>query len=142
MTQSAYPNFPVMLVDDEEQALKSFEMTLRSASMNNFINCHDSRDVMLLIRSRDVEVMLLDLRMSHVSGEELLPMIVSDFPEVPVIIVTGANDVETAVKCMQQGAFDYIVKPVEKNRLISATRRAVEIRQLQRENQRLKTRVL
>jgi DNA-binding NtrC family response regulator len=142
MTQSAYPNFPVMLVDDEEQALKSFEMTLRSASMNNFINCHDSRDVMLLIRSRDVEVMLLDLRMPNIAGEELLPMIVSDFPEVPVIIVTGANDVETAVKCMQQGAFDYIVKPVEKNRLISATRRAVEIRQLQRENQRLKTRVL
>jgi DNA-binding NtrC family response regulator len=142
MTQSTYPNFPVMLVDDEEQALKSFEMTLRSASMNNFIKCHDSRDVMLLLRSRDIEVMLLDLRMPNISGEELLPMIVGDYPEVPVIIVTGANDVDTAVKCMQQGAFDYIVKPVEKNRLISAARRAVEIRQLQRENQMLKTRVL
>ena len=129
MTDPAYPNFPVMLIDDEEQALKSFEMALRSANMNNFISCHDSRDVMPLLQNRDIEVMLLDLRMPHISGEELLPKITSDYPEVPVIIVTGANDVETAVTCMQQGAFDYIVKPVEKSRLVSATRRAVEIRE-------------
>ena len=142
MTESAYPNFPVMMIDDEEQALKSFEMTLRSASMNNFISCHDSRDVMPLLHSRDIEVMLLDLRMPHISGEELLTKIVSDYPDTPVIIVTGANDLETAVKCMQQGAFDYIVKPVEKSRLVSATRRAVEMRELQRENQLLKTHML
>ncbi len=142
MTESIYPNFPVIMIDDEEQALKSFEMTLRSASMNNFISCHDSRDVMPLLQSRDIEVMLLDLRMPHISGEELLENIVSDYPEIPVIIVTGANDVETAVKCMQLGAFDYIVKPVEKSRLVSATRRAVEMRELQRENQLLKNHML
>ena len=142
MTESAYPIFPVMLIDDEEQALKSFEMALRSSNMNNFISCHDSRDVMPLLHSRDIEVMLLDLRMPHISGEELLPKIISDYPEVPVIIVTGANDVETAVNCMQQGAFDYIVKPAEKSRLVAATRRAVEIRELQRENRLLKTHVL
>ena len=142
MTESIYPNFPIMMIDDEEQALKSFEMTLRSASMNNLIICHDSRDVMPLLHSRDIEVMLLDLRMPHISGEELLEDIVSDYPEIPVIIVTGANDVETAVKCMQLGAFDYIVKPVEKSRLVSATRRAVEMRELQRENQLLKNHML
>ena len=142
MTSSAYPYFPVMLIDDEEQALRSFEMALRSASMNNFIACHDSRDVMPLLQSRDIEVMLLDLRMPHISGEELLPKITCDYPEVPVIIVTGANDLETAVSCMKQGAFDYIVKPAEKSRLVAATRRAVEIRELQRENKRLKSHVL
>jgi len=142
MTESVYPKYPVMLVDDEEQALKSFEMVLRSASMNNFISCHDSRDVIPLLQNREVEVMLLDLRMPHISGEDLLPQITSDFPEIPVIIVTGANDVETAVTCMQNGAFDYIVKPAEKSRLVSATRRAVELRELQRENQLLKTHVL
>jgi DNA-binding NtrC family response regulator len=117
-------------------------MALRSANMNNFISCHDSRDVMPLLLSRDIEVMLLDLRMPHISGEELLPKVISDYPEVPVIIVTGANDVETAVNCMQQGAFDYIVKPAEKSRLVAATRRAIEIRELQRENRLLKTHVL
>jgi DNA-binding NtrC family response regulator len=142
MTESTYPHFPVMMVDDEAQAINSFEMTLRSANMNNFIRCHDSRDVMPLLYSQEIEVMLLDLRMPHISGEELLPMITSDYPEIPVVVVTGSNDVDTAVKCMQYGAFDYILKPVEKSRLISGVKRAVELRELQRENQLLKAHVL
>ncbi len=142
MTESAYPHFPVMMVDDEAQAITSFEMTLRSANMNNFIRCYDSRDVMPLLSSQEVEVMLLDLRMPHISGEELLPMITADYPEIPVVVVTGSNDVDTAVKCMQHGAFDYILKPVEKSRLIGGVKRAVELRELQRENQLLKAHVL
>lgn len=142
MTESIYPHFPVMMVDDEAQAITSFEMTLRSANMNNFIRCHDSRDVMPLLSGQEIEVMLLDLRMPHISGEELLPMITADYPEIPVVVVTGSNDVDTAVKCMQYGAFDYILKPVEKSRLISGVKRAVELRELQRENQLLKAHVL
>jgi DNA-binding NtrC family response regulator len=142
MTESAYPHFPVMMVDDEAQAITSFEMTLRSANMNNFIRCHDSRDVMPLLSSQEIEVMLLDLRMPHISGEELLPIITADYPEIPVVVVTGSNDVDTAVKCMQHGAFDYILKPVEKSRLIGGVKRAVELRELQRENQLLKAHVL
>lgn len=142
MTESIYPVSPVMLVDDEVQALDSFEIALRSASMNNFIRCHDSRDVMRILSRREIEVMLLDLRMPYVSGEELLPLINSDFPEVPVIIITGANDVETAVNCMKHGAFDYMVKPVEKSRLVGGVKRAVELRELQRENRMLKAHVL
>lgn len=142
MNESTYPHFPVMLVDDEEQALNSFELTLRSARMNHFIRCQDSREVMRLLAEQEVEVMMLDLRMPHLSGEELLPMIASDFPEVPVIVITGANDVDTAVKCMKAGAFDYMVKPVEKNRLVAGVRRAIEIRELQRENRMLRARVL
>ena len=142
MTESTYPHFPVMMVDDEAQAITSFEMTLRSANMNNFIRCHDSRDVMPLLSSREIEVMLLDLRMPNISGEELLPMITADYPEIPVVVVTGSNDIDTAVKCMQHGAFDYILKPVEKSRLIGGVKRAIELRELQRENQLLKAHVL
>jgi DNA-binding NtrC family response regulator len=86
--------------------------------------------------------MLLDLKMPYISGEELLPMITADYPEIPVVVVTGSNDVDTAVKCMQNGAFDYILKPVEKSRLIGGVKRAVELRELQRENQLLKAHVL
>jgi len=117
MTESIYPVLPVMLVDDEVQALDSFEIALRSAGMNHFIRCQDSRDVMRMLSGGEIEVMLLDLRMPYVSGEELLPLINSDFPEVPVIIITGANDVETAVKCMKHGAFDYMVKHVLSDKL-------------------------
>ena len=142
MKESVYPEFPVILVDDEEQALDSFEIALRSANMNHFVRCQDSRDVMPTLSGREVEVMLLDLRMPHVSGEELLLKVNSDFPEIPVIIITGANDVETAVKCMKHGAFDYMVKPVEKSRLVSGVRRALELRELQKENRLLKAHVL
>lgn len=86
--------------------------------------------------------MLLDLWMPHVSGEELLRQIAAEYPDVPVVIVTGADDVETAVKCMKQGALDYIVKPVEKSRLVSSVKRGIELRELHRENQLLKARVL
>jgi DNA-binding NtrC family response regulator len=142
MIESVYPHFPIMLVDDEVQALNSFEMVLRSASMNNFISCQESRDVIPLISQQEIEVILLDLRMPHLSGEELLPIISSDFPEVPVIIITGANDVETAVKCMKLGASDYMVKPVEKSRLVTGVRKVIELRELQRENQLLRAQVL
>ena len=142
MIESVYPHFPIMLVDDEVQALNSFEMVLRSANMNNFISCQESRDVIPLLSQQEIEVILLDLRMPHLSGEELLPLLSSDFPEVPVIIITGANDVETAVKCMKLGASDYMVKPVEKNRLVTGVRRVIELRELQRENLLLRAQVL
>jgi DNA-binding NtrC family response regulator len=142
MTEIDYPKLPVMLVDDEEQALNSFEMSLRSVSISNVIRCHDSRDVMPVLARQEIEVILLDLWMPHVSGEELLQAISHDFPDIPVIIITGADDVQTAVTCMQHGAFDYIVKPVEKSRLVSSVRRAIELRELQRENQLLKAHVL
>ena len=142
MKETTYPELPVMVVDDEAQALTSFELTLRSAGIANFICCQDSRDVMPMLARREIEIMLLDLWMPHLSGDELLRRITVDHPDVPVIIVTGADDVDTAVKCMKQGAFDYIVKPVEKSRLVSSVKRGIELRELHRENQMLKARVL
>jgi DNA-binding NtrC family response regulator len=131
-----------MLVDDEAQALDSFELALRSGNVSNFLRCQDSRKVIPLLAEREVEAMLLDLRMPHLSGEELLPRISSDFPHVPVIVITGADDVETAVKCMRAGAFDYIVKPVERSRLVASVKTALELRELQRQNQLLRAHVL
>ncbi|HET6460764.1 MAG TPA: sigma-54 dependent transcriptional regulator [Syntrophales bacterium] len=141
MNQSAYPYLPVLMVDDELQALNSFEMALRSAGLNNFIRCQDSRDAMPILSRQDAEVVLLDLMMPHLSGEEILAVLRSEHPGVPIIVVTGANDVDTAVECMKAGAFDYIVKPIEKSRLTASVKRAIEIRELQRENMRLKSRV-
>ena len=142
MKMSLYPGLPVLMVDDEAQALDSFEAALLLSSINNIMRCQDSREVMPLLSSQEIEVMLLDLSMPHISGGELLSLVTKDFPEIPVIIITGSNDVETAVACMKSGAFDYMVKPVEKSRLISGVKRAIELRELQRENRLLKARVL
>lgn len=142
MMASLYPQLPVLMVDDEVQALNSFEMVLRSGNMNHLVRCQDSRDVMAIFSSQEIEVMLLDLSMPYVSGDELLSMVTKNFPEVPVIVITGSNDVDTAVACMKTGAFDYMVKPVEKSRLISGVKRAIELRELQRENKSLRAHVL
>jgi DNA-binding NtrC family response regulator len=131
-----------LIVDDEENALESFEITLNSCGIENILLCRDSREVRNLLKSRKVEIILLDLTMPYITGEELLPLIVQDYPEIPVIIITGDIEVETAVRCMQIGAFDYMVKPVEEKRLVSGIKRAVDRNQLYRENMNLKQQFL
>jgi DNA-binding NtrC family response regulator len=125
-------------VDDEENALESFEITLNSCGIENIVLCKDSREVRTLLKSRKFEIILLDLTMPYITGEELLPLVVQDYPEIPVIIITGDIEVETAVRCMRIGAFDYMVKPVEEKRLISGIKRAIDCNRLHRENMNLK----
>jgi DNA-binding NtrC family response regulator len=142
MNTSVYPRLPLLLIDDEEHTLDSFEIALRSGKISNFIRCQDSREVLSKLSAHNVEAVLLDINMPHVRGDELLPRIIADFPEAPVIIITGADDVETAVKCMKAGAFDYLVKPVERSRLVATVKRAIEIHELKNENRLLKAQVL
>jgi DNA-binding NtrC family response regulator len=138
MTEYKYLEYPILIVDDEENALESFEITLNSCGIENIVLCKDSREVRTLLKSGKFEIILLDLTMPYITGEELLPLIVQDYPETPVIIITGDIEVDTAVRCMQIGAFDYMVKPVEEKRLISGIKRGVDRNQLYRENMNLK----
>ncbi len=131
-----------MIVDDEEPILLAIDTTLRMAGMNNTITCGDSRLVLDLISDGRIELMLLDLNMPHITGERLLDAINRDYPDIPVIIVTGAVDVETAVKCIKAGAFDYVVKPVEAEKLLTAVKRAIAFQDLKRENLALKQHIL
>jgi DNA-binding NtrC family response regulator len=138
----AFPARPILVIDDEPQALQSFETTLRASGISNILCLQDSREVPALLNERPIEAIILDLWMPHLSGEELLPSIVKDHPEIPVVVITGVNEVDTAVSCMKAGAFDYMVKPVEGSRLTSVISRAIEMQELRRENRQLKRRVL
>ena len=143
MTETSYPAYPVLLVDDEEAWLRSLSMTLSlMAGINNLIRCPDSRQVMDLLDTRGIGLVLLDLNMPHLPGQVLLPQILEKHPEVPVIIISGLNQVETAVECMKRGAFDFFVKTVEQERLIQGVQRAIKMIDLQRENREFRTRVL
>jgi DNA-binding NtrC family response regulator len=138
MLELKHPEYPVLIVDDEDNALESFEITLNSCGIENIVLCQDSRKVLPLLKSQKFEIVLLDLTMPYITGEELLPLIVQDYPDTPVIVITGDIEVETAVKCMQIGAFDYMIKPVEEKRLISGVKRGIERNRLQRENMSLR----
>lgn len=142
MSSTSYPTLPVLIVDDESAALQGLTYMLETAGIGNTLACQDSREVLGLLGQREVGVVLLDLSMPHIGGEELLTEITEQFPEVPVIVVTGVNDVETAVRCIKTGAFDYLVKPIDEGRLLAGLRRAGELHELKREYSAFRERVL
>lgn len=142
MNRNTVPTLPILLVDDEEQILESLESVLRSLGFNHTMKCQDSRQVGSLLSKHKVELILLDLLMPYVSGEEILNLVTLEFPEVPIIIITGLNELETAVQCMQHGAFDYILKPLDKERLSNSIQKAIDIRRLHRENIKLSKQLL
>ncbi|MRR05611.1 MAG: sigma-54-dependent Fis family transcriptional regulator [Deltaproteobacteria bacterium] len=119
--------FPILLVDDEQHILNSSESVLRFAGIREVSAVDDSRQVLSILEKNEIGVIVLDLFMPFVPGKELLTVICRDYPHIPVIVMTAADEVETAVDCMRIGAFDYLVKPVENSRLISSVRRALEI---------------
>ena len=132
----------VLLVDDEQHILTTNRLCLQSAGVNEVLTLTDPRQVLTLLNDKSVAVVVLDLHMPHTSGAELLPKIVSDFPQVPVILVTANDDIATVVDCMKSGAFDYLVKPVEPSRLVTSVRKALEVCSLSSELQSLKQRLL
>ncbi|MBN1902122.1 sigma-54-dependent Fis family transcriptional regulator [Candidatus Sumerlaeota bacterium] len=127
------PFLPVLIVDDEPRAIESCEFILCAGGIENILVCEDSRKVPEILAEREIGIILLDLSMPGLPGEELLKIITEDHPYIPVIIITGRNEVKTAVDCMKLGAFDYMVKPVEKSRMISGVKRAIEMRELRHE---------
>ena len=133
---------PVLLVDDEPQILLSAQTLLRASGFSNVMTLGDSRDVIPSLALQDVGVIILDISMPHISGCELLVELNQDYPHIPVIFMTATNDLETAVSCMRGGAFDYLVKPVERSRFVTAVTRALEMRSLQYELLSLKDRLL
>jgi two-component system nitrogen regulation response regulator GlnG len=135
-------DLPILLVDDEPQLLRSASVALRTAGFPHVLTLEDGRAVAPTLAERDVGVVVLDLTMPHVAGLVLLAEIAADHPDVPVVVMTATNDLETAVQCMQAGAVDYLVKPVEGDRLASSIRRALELRSLQAEVLSLKDRLL
>lgn len=143
MSNHLYPHFGILLVDDEEPFLRSMSIALeRSGGFTHIYRCQDSRKAMDIIASEPIGLVLLDLTMPHITGEQLLQQIVADYPDVGVIILSGLNQLETAMNCIRLGAYDYYVKTTDDDRLIEGIRRAVRMQEMRTENQALRQRFL
>jgi PAS domain S-box-containing protein len=129
-----YPEAPVLIVDDEAQFLQSASFSLRSSGVNNVAKCQDSREVIGMLAKQKYSAILLDILMPHLTGRELLPEIMKNYPGIPVIMLTALTEVEIAVECMKNGAFDYMVKPVDKTRLVTSIKKAIEYSEVKSEN--------
>jgi DNA-binding NtrC family response regulator len=143
VSEALYPSFAVLLVDDEPRWLHTMSLILeRWAGVTHVLTCEDPQEVMGLLAGNEVGLVLLDLTMPHLSGEELQKRIAQEYPEVSVIVISGLNQLETAVRCMREGAFDYFVKTTEQDRIIKGVRRAIRMQELQRENREVRRRFL
>ena len=132
----------ILIVDDEPHGLRAAASLLR---VNGFADVRiftDPRAMLPTLADNIPSVLLLDLTMPGHDGQAVLADVVEHHPEVPVIILTGCNDVPTAVACMRGGAMDFLVKPIEELLLVAAIRRAVERADLQRENEALRERLV
>ena len=139
---SAASGFSVLVVDDEDYVRHSVVAALKSAGIANVAAAGEPIEAMELLATLDVGLVLLDLTMPGMPGEQLLARIREDQPGASVVVVTGNRDVEKAVECMRAGAADYLIKPVERERLIATVRRIIENQELLRENEEIKERLL
>lgn len=125
MSLRQQPIHPIFVIDDEESILLSVDTILQMAGYNNVITCSDSRQAMTIVEQRKPSVVLVDLNMPHLNGEAIIEKLTAYHPRIPIIVITGRIDAETAVDCMKSGASDYIVKPVEEDRLLDSVKNAL-----------------
>ena len=139
MSTLSYPNTHILLVDDDPVSALTYSAMLREDGIHNITTINDSKEVLpFLTKQGNVRLIILELLIPHMSGTELISQIKEDFPDIQVIVVTVLEKVEIIVKCIQAGALDYLVKPIEKDRLISSVRKVFELYSLHNEISSLK----
>ena len=135
MESIPYKHTPVLVVDDDEGLLLSIKATLVSSGLPEPALVSDSRRVMDLVREHDFQLVLLDLMMPHLTGLEVLRKIKATSPNVACVIVSAIDDVASAVQAMSLGASDYLVKPLNSEKLIALVNLTLEAHTLQNDLQ-------
>jgi two-component system chemotaxis response regulator CheY len=123
----------VLIVDDEAQVRKPICISLTRAGYE-VVEAENGEQAIVNMNAADnplmVDTILCDIRMPKINGMEAIAYFRSQYPGVPVIVLTGYPDVDMAVSLMKQGVHDYLVKPVSKDDLLGVISKTVESRQL------------
>ena len=131
----------ILVVDDEADIRKTIADTLEDEGYR----CRSAADTVAaleLIEERRPHLVILDiwLRENDRDGLELLKILKARYPEIPVVMISGHGTIETAVKAIKLGAYEFVEKPVRSDRLVLTARRAVDAARLERENAELRER--
>jgi DNA-binding NtrC family response regulator len=121
--------FNVLIVDDEKNIREGLGRALELEGYEIHL-AEDGRQGWNMVNNREIDLVIADLRMPEISGEELLKRITSSYPTVPVIILTGHGTIESAVEAMRNGAYDFVTKPVDLDHLALLIKRALSNREL------------
>jgi len=128
--------FKLLIVDDEKNIRVGLGKSLEMEDYEVYL-AEDGIDAMKEMVKRDIDLVISDIRMPRMSGDELLKKISHAYPTVPVIILTGHGSVENAVNAMRNGAYDFLTKPVNLDRLSLLVKRALTSRRLVQEHKEL-----
>ncbi len=133
--------FDILIVDDEADIRALIDGVLRDEGYETRV-AGDSETALSLLNARRPNLVILDiwLQGSAIDGMQLLDEIVANYAGVPVVMISGHGNIETAVAAIKNGAYDFIEKPFKADRLLLVIRRAIEAAQLRREYEQLKLR--
>ena len=123
----------ILIVDDDVAVTNYLLVFLVQSGIFEPVVVNDSRQVDERLAGGSFDVVLLDMDMPNVSGIDILRSMRDRGDATPVVVLTGVSDVELAVKAMKFGAFDYLTKPVDEEKLLTVLEAAIEHRELQRE---------
>jgi len=129
---------PIIIIDDEIEITSSYEIFLRKFGHKDYKVFNSPTLFVDQIESLDPAVIFMDLRMPGISGDDLLSLAVKAHPDASVFIISGTDEVETAIRCIKNGALDYIVKPIDKDRFQTALIKGLEVFNIKRELKEIK----
>ena len=121
--------FNILIIDDEKNIREGLSASLEMEGYNTVL-AENGKEGLELFAKGDIDLVITDLRMPQVTGEEVLEKIISGSPGVPVIVLTGHGSIDTAVDAMRKGAYDFLTKPLNLDRLTLIVKRALQGRTL------------
>jgi two-component system, NtrC family, nitrogen regulation response regulator NtrX len=132
-----------ILIIEDEPSIRRVLTKILSEENDSYIveEAEDGAQGLEKIKNEDYDLVLCDIKMPKMDGQEVLEAVKKIKPEIPMVMISGHGDLETAVNTMRLGAFDYISKPPDLNRLLNTVRNALDKKKLVVENKILKKRV-
>ncbi|MBW1894343.1 MAG: sigma-54-dependent Fis family transcriptional regulator [Deltaproteobacteria bacterium] len=131
----------LILVVDDDSGHRTMLKTLLSGWGYGIFDADDGSEAVRMVKKRSFDVVLMDLKMIKMSGMEALSKIHSYTPSVPVVIMTAFSSVDTAVEALKKGAYDYLTKPLDFEKLKLTIERIIESKYLKEENRNLRDRI-
>ena len=132
----------ILLIEDEEPIRRVLSKILTEENKGyDITESEDGKDGLLKLTKEDYDLVLCDIKMPKMDGVEVLQTVRENGIDIPFIMLTGHGNISTAVEAMKAGAFDFISKPPDLNRLLTSVRNALEIKNLVSENIKLKKRI-
>jgi putative nucleotidyltransferase with HDIG domain len=135
------PNERILVVDDEETIREIVSSMLAGAQFQSRQAASGAEALAILESAGEFDLVLTDLMMAEMDGTALLEKTKERLPDVPVVMVTAVHDISVALQALRNGAYDYLLKPFERDQLLATVRRALEHRRLKRENDEYRTRL-